>query len=120
MNLENINDDIHIRKYAGRRIKEFRLAKGLSQENLAKAIHYETSQAIAHLENGDRGIKVEVLAKIAAILDTSIDEFFPNSKTTPSTNSFAFKMRSEKNDKEVEKSLNDFAALARKKFGKKN
>ena len=108
-----------IRQYTAQRIRQFRLAKGISQEDLAKMVGYESFQAVALLERGERAIKTEILSKIAAALEVSIDEFFPNQKTGENS-TLSIKLRASKVDHEVEKSLMDFAKLAKKKFSSKD
>ena len=108
-----------IRQYVAQKIRQFRLAKGISQEDLAKVIGYESFQTIALLERGERAAKVETLSKIAAALGVSIDEFFPNPKSNVDTSNLMIKLRANKVDHEVEKSLMDFAKAAKKKFSGK-
>jgi len=110
--------DIRIRKYVGERVRQFRLARGISQQDLAKAVGYETFQAIALAERGERAIKVEILARVAAVLQVTIDEFFPNEKTDRSDVAHV-KLRASCADKDVERALKDFASAAQRKFGKK-
>lgn len=112
-------DDQQVKRYIGDRIKAFRLARGLSQEELAKALGYDSQMAVAYLEDGDRGLKVEVLLKIAAILDVKIDDFFPRSVTNSKLSESTIKLRAGKMDKEMEKSILSFAEAARQKFGNK-
>lgn len=59
-------------KKLGKKIKEFRLQSGLSQEQLAEACNLSTSY-ISYIETGKKKINFSKLEKIAIILDFSID-----------------------------------------------
>lgn len=59
-------------KKLGKKIKEFRLRNGLSQEQLAEACNLSTSY-ISYIETGKKKINFSKLEKIAKILDFSID-----------------------------------------------
>ncbi len=109
-------DDQQVKRYIGDRIKAFRLARGLSQEELAKALGYDSQMGVAYLEDGDRGLKAEVLLKIAAILEVKVEDFYPRSVTLSES---TIKLRAGKMDKDMEKSILSFAQAARQKFGKK-
>lgn len=61
----------------GRKIKEFRLSKGLSQEDLAEKCNLSTSY-ISYIETGKKKINFSQLEKISNELNFSIDI---NSKT---------------------------------------
>ncbi len=56
-----------------RTIRGFRKKKGLTQRQLAKIVGVSHS-SIAMYETGDREAPVDVLAKIAIVLDTTVDE----------------------------------------------
>lgn len=56
----------------GLRIKEARLAKGLTQETLAEMVNCNTSH-ISNIENNHTKVSLNVLLAIANALDTSID-----------------------------------------------
>jgi transcriptional regulator with XRE-family HTH domain len=56
----------------GMRIKEARIAKGLTQENLAESVNCNTSH-ISNIENNHTKVSLNVLLAIANALDTSID-----------------------------------------------
>lgn len=64
-------------KKLGRKIKEFRLSKGLSQEELAEKCNLSTSY-ISYIETGKKKINFSQLEKISNELNFSIDI---NSKT---------------------------------------
>lgn len=55
------------------RIREMRLKAGMTQEDLAAAIHC-TAPAISHYENGRRDMPVSTLVAIALALNCSVDD----------------------------------------------
>ena len=59
----------------GRRITLARSAKGLNQEELARALGIASHQSISELEKGNRGLAAEELGKLAEVLDQGIDYF---------------------------------------------
>lgn len=61
-------------KQIGHRLAQLRKQKGLSQEELAKAIKISRS-SLAQLELGNRGIDLLEFQRLAATLNFSIDEF---------------------------------------------
>lgn len=70
-------------KAFGKRIKELRKNKKLTQEKLAELINVEPQQ-ICRIENGACFTTFDTLEKLAQVLETSIADFFNNShiKTT--------------------------------------
>jgi DNA-binding XRE family transcriptional regulator len=60
----------------GARIREYRLARGLSQPALAAAIGF-TSTAVSYWETGRRGCTVAVLDMIAAVLEVPTAALLP-------------------------------------------
>ena len=66
----------------GASVRAKRIEQGLSQEILAEKVGI-TPTHIKHIESGHRNPSFEVLYKIAAILNLSIDKaFFPDTMTT--------------------------------------
>lgn len=63
-----------------KKIKELRKAKNLTQKDMAQLLGYKSAVGYWHIENGDRKMKAETLAKIAKILDASIEEFYLEEK----------------------------------------
>jgi transcriptional regulator with XRE-family HTH domain len=65
-----------IRKSFGKRVKELRKAKNISQEELGEraGLHYTY---IGGVERGERNISLESMGKIASGLDVNIGELFP-------------------------------------------
>ncbi len=59
-------------KLLGERIRQFRQAKGISQEELAFKIN-SARNFIGCIERGEKSPSIYVLYKIATILDVSID-----------------------------------------------
>lgn len=54
----------------GERVKEARIRKGLTQEELAKLLGYKSKSSVAHIENG-RDIPRTMVVKLAEILNTT-------------------------------------------------
>lgn len=61
-----------IKEKIGKRIRDYRLLKGLTQENLAELADTSLS-AISRLENGHLMVSVEKLIEIARVLDVTVD-----------------------------------------------
>lgn len=59
----------------GKRIKQLRLSKGISQEKFAIAIGMDRTY-YASVENGKRNISIVNIEKIAKGLDISLEELF--------------------------------------------
>ena len=64
-----------LRNTIGKRIKELRLEKGLSQEKLAEYVDL-SREHISCLERGKYSINIETLYNIAAYFDVDIKSFF--------------------------------------------
>ncbi|MEO6728521.1 MAG: helix-turn-helix transcriptional regulator [Candidatus Dojkabacteria bacterium] len=64
-----------IYKEIGQKIKQLREEKGLSQQDLAFQLGYESGTAIHLIEKGDRKINIESLSKIANVFSIPIDFF---------------------------------------------
>lgn len=69
-------NDKELALFVGHKIKEFRLAKGLTQKELAARIGMGDT-TIVNYEKGARTPKKNTIFKIAEVLGTSIDDFFP-------------------------------------------
>lgn len=63
-------------KYVGSKIKELRLQKDMTQEELAELTN-TTKQTIGRYENGSRRANQDNLFEFAAIFNVTIDDFFP-------------------------------------------
>lgn len=56
----------------GKRIKYLRKRKGFSQEDLALKIGYTSKAAISKIEKGERGVRTELVPKLADVLNVSV------------------------------------------------
>ncbi len=63
-------------KKLGDRIRQKRLEKNLSQQELGQAINYSTG-AISYFESGERDLKAIALFTVAETLDCSVDDLNP-------------------------------------------
>jgi len=110
-----------IKEFVGRKIAEFRLERGMSQEQLAKLIDKAGSTAISYFESGLRKVSIADLIKIAKVLDKSVDDFLPKTATEQVENKeYALKLRANYNklDKVTEESIIEFTKFAKNKFKK--
>lgn len=60
----------------GKRIRELRLARGLSQEEFAAAAQLGRSYA-GRVERGEQNVSIQSLIQIALTLKVEVGEFFP-------------------------------------------
>lgn len=60
----------------GKRIKELRKKKGLSQEQLAEKVGFESSNSISNVENGYNYPTIQNLEKILKVLGTDFQSVF--------------------------------------------
>lgn len=65
-----------INNFASEKLKELRLKKNITQEELAEELNM-TQQQIARYENGKRYFKQDLLFKLANYFNVSINDFFP-------------------------------------------
>lgn len=65
-----------LRKYIGEKIREFRLASGMTLEDLAEKLD-TTKQSVSRYENGDRQANQDILFMLADIFNKRVDDFFP-------------------------------------------
>ncbi len=56
------------------RIKMFRIARGMSQEELAKKVGYKGRSAISKVENGERDISQSMIKKYASALGVAPEQ----------------------------------------------
>lgn len=68
-----------LKVYIGRKTRELRKQRGISQAGLGKVISY-ASATVCQLENGQFRVPLDVLAKIASFFDVPLGYFFPESK----------------------------------------
>jgi len=64
-----------IRLRFGKKVKELRLSKGLSQESLALKANLDRTY-IPSIEKGERNVSITVVEKIALALDVNIKDLF--------------------------------------------
>ena len=65
----------------GQKIRKFRKAQGISQEELAEKIGISTTH-MSHIETGNTKLSLPVFIKIAAVLDVRTDDLLGNSSTS--------------------------------------
>ena len=59
-------------KESGKRIKELRKQRGMTQEKLAEELNM-TPKSVSKIETGERGTTIDTICLIAALLGTSVD-----------------------------------------------
>lgn len=64
----------------GRKIREIRKAKGMSQTDVASKLNV-TRQNISQYERGDRFPKISTLAKLATVLDVPVETLLSDNMT---------------------------------------
>jgi len=64
-----------IKQKFGKRIKELRKLKGLSQERLANNAEIDRTY-LPSIEKGERNVSIEVVEKLAIALDVKIKDLF--------------------------------------------
>lgn len=74
--------------FVGENIKRYRLAMGMSQQELADAMGYKTRSTIAKIESGENDVSQRKLQKFAAVLDTTVETLicgytYPQEKRVP-------------------------------------
>lgn len=67
---------MNINEYASKKLKELRIQKNLTQEELAKNLNI-SQQQIARYENNQRQFKQDFLFVLAEYFEVSVNEFFP-------------------------------------------
>lgn len=65
-----------LKRYIGDKIKTFRLAQGMTQDDLAEKLD-TTKQSISRYENGERQANQDILFSLAEIFNKRVDDFFP-------------------------------------------
>lgn len=68
--------NIDVNKYAAQKLKDLRIKKNLTQEQLAEELHI-TQQQVARYENNIRQFKQDFLFKLSEYFNVSINVFFP-------------------------------------------
>lgn len=75
-----------MQKAIGERIRQIRLAKGLSQENMAAELDLSVS-AYSNIERGVTDVSISRLAKISAVLKIDVTELVEHSKEQKASSS---------------------------------
>ena len=65
--------DLTLQRQVGERIREIRLAKGISQEALAHEIGLHRTY-VGSLERGERNPSLQVVSRLARLLEVSTDQ----------------------------------------------
>ena len=80
-----MKDEAALKKYSGARLKQIRLEKGMTQQEVAAQLTVlkndhtvVTRQTISKYENGERGMNLEVISELSTIFQISVNYFFPN------------------------------------------
>lgn len=92
-----------IRTVLGRKIREAREEKGVTQKELGELLGY-SSMGISHFENGIRELRLSDLQKLAEFLAKPLSFFFPEATPAPTT----LYRNEPSSDPEVSKSLERF------------
>lgn len=71
-------------KFVGSKIKEFREARGWTQDQLAEKLN-TTRQTISRYESGTRKTNQDVLFDLSIIFNVKVDDFFPSRETNSAT-----------------------------------
>jgi transcriptional regulator with XRE-family HTH domain len=66
---------MNIRKRFGKRVKELRQARGLSHEELAHMVKWDTSY-ISGIEKGESDISIETIQKLSIAFQINISALF--------------------------------------------
>ena len=66
---------MNLQEQFGKRVKELRLAKGLSQEALALKAEIDRTY-MTSVENGKRNVSIQNIGRIISALEISIQDFF--------------------------------------------
>lgn len=112
-NTDNRYEDI------GRRIREARDRSGLSQQDLAEAVGFESGTAISLIEKGLRKVSIPHLDKIATALHSTTVELLGEDATLPaadpvSTLRFALRADKEIDQHDEEKVLEFYSFIKNK------
>ena len=101
-------DKSSILKALGKNIKQIRLLKGLSQENLASELQ-KSVNFVSLVERGESGISISTIVDICNALNVEPNALFFNIVETPDVETDSFIINSlklfEKKDKEIIKNL---------------
>ncbi len=87
----------------GKKIRDIRVKKGISQLDLAKAIGLESHAAISDIENGKSNLKYNQLGKIADFFRISIEDMLNSKIITSGTTQY----RESKDMTPIEKAVSE-------------
>ena len=65
-----------MRGNVGFRIKQLRIAKGLTQSYVAKQLGYKHSSILSEIESGKKGISAEKLSDVAKVLGVDVNALY--------------------------------------------
>lgn len=102
-------NDKKLREYAGEIIKQKRIARNMTQNDLAEYLGV-SYQAISRYEKGDRGVNQMLLMKLVNVFKCSLNDFFPMEERNFDPCDLEEKTLENKKNKELSKlikSLND-------------
>lgn len=103
-------------KIIGQRIKDIREGVGMSQRDLATALGYESPTAVSLIEQGHRKVSVEILEKIAHILQVNMKDLLGDKEEKPDLN---FALRASKDlSPEAKSQILNFIEFVKAKDGK--
>ena len=80
-----MSDETNITVAFGQRIRQLRLAKGLSQENLGELCSLDRTY-ISGIERGRRNVSLRNIALLAEALDVSLSQLFEGMLSSDATN----------------------------------
>ena len=66
----------NIKKRFGERVRELRLSKNLTQEDLAYELGLEDSRQVRIIEKGEKFVNLKTVARLAIVLDVPLRVFF--------------------------------------------
>lgn len=90
MNSEEVSRETELRKVFGKKLREARLTREMTQEELANLLG-TTKQVISYYEIGKRSPTITTAVEYARILGISLDELYPdNAPDIPGHQTFAF------------------------------
>lgn len=103
-------------KIIGQRIKDIREGAGMSQKDLATALEYESPTAVSLIEQGERKVSVEILEKIAHVLQVNMKDLLGDKEERPDLN---FALRASKDlSPEAKTQILNFIEFVKAKDGK--
>lgn len=106
----------------GERVKQLRLNKGLTQEELSEMLGYKSKSSVAHIENG-RDIPRSMVVKLAELLDTTPAYLMGWTEEAIETHKTLKKFHNDENTsqqvKDTDKFIDDMIAISEKPYDDK-